>query len=456
MSMENLTPLASTPSGLIESNQSTSNILPGSVLNKTNKSQLVSSCVRQHVFTTSSAFRSASGSEGESMGSPTTSSILENSSYVPLVIPENLSNSELISNSSLMFRQPSSGRRGKEKKLVYNTTNYVVQKVIYTRSDNEIDIMFWLDKNPPIPNEQGAIYVYFGCIGDGNCLFHSFLKGGTAIYPYTYSIGTINERVLQEMESPFIRPIPSQPGKGMLTFYMDDNIFDRPRNRNNPDLIYRIINQKQFDLKATAWRMKYARLIRDDLANNYLTNENYINLYLYEKDPDFLAEVLTALPENANIMRNPNESSIRFLQRLIAGQLYGTDYVEVEQLPILGEFLDIDVYVISEEMINSNLNYKFPLAGGVQTHRYVRGPKFLRDPSDIFYNEKDRNAIVINFINNLHYELVGKQIFIYSTIQDNYRQQTVGSNVVTIFDSNEPIIVYLYLKLQERRNTEYK
>ena len=127
-----------------------------------------------------------------------------------------------------------------------------------------------------------------------------------------------------------------------------------------------------------------------------------------------------------------NEDSITFLKRFISSELYGSDYVEIEHLPVLCEFLDIDIYIISENLITSVETSSFPLAGGTQIHRYVRGPKFLRNRNDIFYNERDRPSVVINFVNNLHYELIGKQLIIY----DKNSQIPIGSKIITLFDSS--------------------
>lgn len=333
--------------------------------------------------------------------------------------------------------------------FVYSTATNIIPAVVYTRIDNEIDPILWVDQNPPQPDASWAggqaFYVYFGCIGDGNCLFHAFLKGGTHTYQQSYSVGTITEATLQEMENPLI----VGPGR-QAEVYFQDRLFDKPRNKNNPGVVYKIQHQAQFDQVASLWRIKYTRLIRDDLARNYISSDNYIQGYLYEKDPDYLVSVLSAIPENAKFFSSLNPArpvdSIEILKNFIATELYGADYVEIEHLPILGEFLGIDVYVVSEALITDPKGYNFPLAGGMQMHRYVRGPKFLRDPNDRFYHEEDRYAIVINFVNNLHYELVGKQVQTGGT-----GIASSNSQIITFFDSEEPLIVYLYLKLKDKR-----
>ena len=176
--------------------------------------------------------------------------------------------------------------------LLLKTSKSFIPVKKLTRSDNEIDPILWADNDPPTPNENNSIYVYFGCIGDGNCLFHSLLKGATDVYPETYPYKTVSEKVLQMMEQVFYKKVKTREGyKIVMEFYFDDDLtFSPKRNRDNINQIYQIIDHTRFNSKATTWRYKYARLIRDNMATKYLMDDTYIQKYLYGKDPDYLSE----------------------------------------------------------------------------------------------------------------------------------------------------------------------
>jgi len=317
-------------------------------------------------------------------------------------------------------------------------------------ADNETGDLRWNRPDRPEPVNASSSYRRIGCIGDGSCFFHAVAKGLSEVYQMSYrEPTTISEETLRRLESSINYAIrfPSE-------------LFDKPRS-DNPETVYQIRRPPYYrtDMGPVfvnllyQFRIAYARHLRQDFANNIMTNPRMdqiirnrfsgsIELEQQAIEANLEQRLLLGitLPPNLDV----HEQAVRVVKDRLVQELLSGNPVQPDFMLILSDFVGVDIYLLNDGYLSNPDPRTNPLYSGSSLHEAVHGPADMRPPGDRYQGTPDRRAIVIISVNDIHYEIVGR-------IDETQGPAGVSLHVHPNLSQTEPLVRQLYAMLRDTR-----
>jgi hypothetical protein len=317
-------------------------------------------------------------------------------------------------------------------------------------ADNETGDLRWNRPDRPEPDNASSSYRRIGCIGDGSCFFHAVAKGLSEVYQMSYrEPTTISEETLRRLESSINYAIrfPSE-------------LFDKPRS-DNPETVYQIRRPPYYrtDMGPVfvnllyQFRIAYARHLRQDFANNIMTNPRMdriirnrfsgsIEMEQQAIEANLEQRLLlgVTLPPNLDV----HEQAVRVVKDRLVQELLSGNPVQPDFMLILSDFVGVDIYLLNDGYLSNPDPRTNPLYSGSSLHESVHGPADMRPPGDRYQGTPDRRAIVIISVNDIHYEIVGR-------VDETQGPAGVSLHVHPNLSQTEPLVRQLYAMLRDTR-----
>lgn len=260
---------------------------------------------------------------------------------------------------------------------------------------------------------------------------------------------TISEETLRRLESSINYAIrfPSE-------------LFDKPRS-DNPETVYQIRRPPYYrtDMGPVfvnllyQFRIAYARHLRQDFANNIMTNPRMdqiirnrfsgsIELEQQAIEANLEQRLLLGitLPPNLDV----HEQAVRVVKDRLVQELLSGNPVQPDFMLILSDFVGVDIYLLNDGYLSNPDPRTNPLYSGSSLHEAVHGPADMRPPGDRYQGTPDRRAIVIISVNDIHYEIVGR-------IDETQGPAGVSLHVHPNLSQTEPLVRQLYAMLRDTR-----
>jgi hypothetical protein len=300
-------------------------------------------------------------------------------------------------------------------------------------SDNQIGSLRWNKPNPPYPREVTSSYRRVGCIGDGGCFFHVVAKGLSENYRLTYrDFNNISEKILRDLENAV---------QNVIIF--PSTLFTTPRIQNLGQIYsfaqpYGYTTFKDLMYK---YRLMYVKLLRQDFAYQILNDKRMQNLVLFrlsgsiDLQIDNLIESYKQTGHFATQSKIQQQAFQNVLQNL-AHELLSGNAVQPDFMLLLSDYSDIDIYLLRDTQLTNPDPAVSILYGGAALHAAVHGPINMRPNGDIFERERERPAIVIIAVDDIHYEIVAR----IDETEDIDKKRDIIMNMT----QDEPLIRRLY------------
>lgn len=311
-------------------------------------------------------------------------------------------------------------------------------------ADNKLGDLRWNRPDSPQPILITSTYKRVGCIGDGSCFFHVIAKGLSEIYQLSYKMfEDISEETLHRFEVSVNN-----------TVIFPSELFTTQRE-NNLNIHYTFAQpygQIAFENLMTSFRGAYVRMLRQDFANQMLTDARMQGLIRQRLSGSIDLRIDTLIAQARKIGQiltrgQVQEQAFQDVTRKLAQELLSGNAVQPDFMLLLSDYINIDIYLLRDTDLIDTDPTRTPLYSGSSLHEAIHGPADMRPTNSIYSGLSNRCAIVIISIDDFHYEIVAR------VDQDSHESIPLHS-IHPNMTQDEPLIRRLYEMLINLRSTK--